>query len=57
MRVTDAVTQADGMSILFGFGVVVYIGLAAMVTWLLRRLAKNAEHLKEDQPETTEVAS
>ncbi|MBJ7355147.1 MAG: cytochrome ubiquinol oxidase subunit I [Thermoleophilaceae bacterium] len=56
MRVADAVTQADGISVLYGFGIVVYIGLAAMVAWLLRRLAKNAEHLKEDQPES-EVSS
>lgn len=57
MRVSDAVTQADGISILFGFGVVVYTGLLAMVVWLLRRLAATAEHLKEDQPESTEVSS
>lgn len=57
MRVSDAVTQADGISILFGFGVVIYAALGAMVVWLLRRLAANAEHLKEDQPESTEVSS
>lgn len=57
MRVSDAVTQADGISILLGFGVVVYAGLLAMVIWLLRRLAATAEHLKEDQPESTEVPS
>lgn len=57
MRVSDAVTQANGISILLGFGIVIYAALAGMVIWLLRRLAKTAEHLKEDQPETTEVAS
>jgi len=48
MRVSDAVTHADGISILFGIGVVVYAGVVAMAIWLLRRLARTAEHLKED---------
>jgi cytochrome d ubiquinol oxidase subunit I len=49
MRVTDAVTHANGISILFGVGVVVYAGLIAAAIWLLRRLARDAEHLKEDE--------
>jgi cytochrome d ubiquinol oxidase subunit I len=46
MRVSDAVTHADGISILFGVGVVVYTGLIAMSIWLLRKLAKNPERVK-----------
>lgn len=48
MRVSDAVTQADGIGILLLVGVVVYTGVIAMAVWLLRRLAQDAEHLKED---------
>lgn len=48
MRVGDAVTHASGISILLGFGVVIYLGLLGMAIWLLRRLASEAEHLKED---------
>jgi cytochrome d ubiquinol oxidase subunit I len=48
MRVTDAVTHADGLSILFGVGVVVYTGLIVAAIWLLRRLAKSPEHVKNE---------
>jgi cytochrome d ubiquinol oxidase subunit I len=48
MRVGDAVTQAGGISILLAVGVVIYAGLIAMAIWLLRRLARDAEHLKGD---------
>lgn len=48
MRVGDAVTHAGGISILLGVGVLIYIWVIAMAVWLLRRLAGDAEHLKED---------
>ncbi|MFT4049410.1 MAG: cytochrome ubiquinol oxidase subunit I [Solirubrobacterales bacterium] len=57
MRVGDAVTHASGISILLGVGVVVYAGLIAMAFWLLRRLAQNAEHLKEDDVGTERGAA
>lgn len=50
MRVSDAVTQAGGIVYLYIAGIVIYSLLLAMTIWLLRRLAKSAEHLKEDQP-------
>lgn len=56
MRVGDAVTHADGIVYLYIAGIVIYTLLIAMAIWLLRRLAKTAEHLKEDGP-GTEVAS
>jgi hypothetical protein len=52
MRVSDAVTHASGLSILLAIGAVVYIGLLTMAIWLLRRLAQDAEHLKEDASES-----
>lgn len=48
MRVGDAVTQAQGTAVLLFAGLVIYAGLIAMSVWLLRRLARTAEHLKED---------
>lgn len=48
MRVGDAVTHASGIGYLLAVGVVVYAGVLAMAIWLLRRLAQDAEHLKED---------
>jgi cytochrome bd-type quinol oxidase subunit 1 len=39
MRTEQAVTKSDGLEVAFAFLVVVYIGLAAAVAWLLRRLA------------------
>ncbi len=48
MRVGDAVTHASGIWILLTVGVFVYAGVLAMAIWLLRRLAGDAEHLKED---------
>lgn len=49
MRTSDAVTQADGISILFWVGVAVYTGLLAAAVWLLRRLAGDPERVKEDE--------
>jgi cytochrome d ubiquinol oxidase subunit I len=46
MRVSDAVTHANGVTYLFAAGVVIYSSLVAMVVWLLRRLAKTPEHVK-----------
>lgn len=51
MRVTDAVTHADGISYLFFAALAIYSALIAMVIWLLRRLAATAEHLQDDGPE------
>jgi cytochrome d ubiquinol oxidase subunit I len=48
MRTSEAVTRSDGLEAGFAFLVVVYVGLAAAVAWLLRRLAR--------QPPETEVA-
>ncbi len=48
MRVSDAVTQSGGIGILLAIGAVIYLGLLGMAIWLLRRLAQDAEHLKED---------
>jgi cytochrome d ubiquinol oxidase subunit I len=39
MRVEDAVTEAGGLPLAFGVGVAVYVALAVIVVWLLRRLA------------------
>jgi cytochrome d ubiquinol oxidase subunit I len=39
MRTEEAVTAADGLEIGFVFLVLVYVGLAAAVAWLLRRLS------------------
>lgn len=54
MRVSEAVTHADGIGILLAFGVVIYAALIAMVVWLLRRLAKTPEHVKGEE-ETEQV--
>jgi cytochrome d ubiquinol oxidase subunit I len=40
MRVEDAVTNAGGLPLAFAGAVVVYLSLAAIVAWLLRRLAR-----------------
>ncbi|MEA2384650.1 MAG: cytochrome bd ubiquinol oxidase subunit [Solirubrobacteraceae bacterium] len=48
MRTKEAVTRSDGLEAGFVFLVVVYVGLAAAVAWLLRRLA--------GRPPETEVA-
>lgn len=48
MRVSDAVTHASGISYLFFAALAIYAGLLTMAVWLLRRLARTAEHLKED---------
>jgi cytochrome d ubiquinol oxidase subunit I len=47
MRTAQAVTRADGLEVGFVFLIVVYVGLAGAVAWLLRRLAR--------QPPETEV--
>jgi cytochrome bd ubiquinol oxidase subunit I len=39
MRTAQAVTRSDNLEIGFVFLVLVYVGLAAAVVWLLRRLA------------------
>jgi cytochrome bd ubiquinol oxidase subunit I len=39
MRTEEAVTAADGLEVAFVFLVLVYVGLAAAVVWLLRRLS------------------
>jgi cytochrome d ubiquinol oxidase subunit I len=39
MRVSDAVTGNDGLELGFAVLIVVYLGLAGAVVWLLRRLA------------------
>jgi cytochrome bd ubiquinol oxidase subunit I len=48
MRVSDAVTSNDGLELGFAVLVLVYLGLAGAVAWLLRRLAA--------QPPEREVA-
>jgi cytochrome bd ubiquinol oxidase subunit I len=48
MRVRDAVTSNDGLELAFAVLVLVYLGLAGAVVWLLRRLAA--------QPPDREVA-
>src|SRR3954449_9033781 len=48
MLTNEAVTRSDGLEAGFVFLVVVYVGLAAAVAWLLRRLART--------PPQTEVA-
>jgi cytochrome d ubiquinol oxidase subunit I len=40
MRTSQAVTGADGIPIGYGTLVAVYVGLAALVVWLLRRLSR-----------------
>lgn len=39
MRTSQAVTEADGLEVGYALLVVVYLSLAAVVAWLLRRLA------------------
>jgi len=48
MRTSQAVTASDALEVGFLFLVVVYVGLAGAVVWLLRRLAR--------RPPETEVA-
>lgn len=52
MRVSDAVTHAGGIGWLLLAAVVVYACLISMAVWLLRRLAADPEHLKEDEVST-----
>jgi cytochrome d ubiquinol oxidase subunit I len=49
MRTTQAVTRSDNLEIGFAFLVVVYVGLAAAMTWLLRRIAS--------RPPSSEIAA
>jgi cytochrome d ubiquinol oxidase subunit I len=49
MRTEQAVTSADGLEVGYAFLVIVYIGLAAAVVWLLRRLTA--------RPPATEVGA
>src|SRR3954462_14375458 len=49
MLTSQAVTKSTGLGVGFAFLVVVYVGLAAAVVWLLRRLAS--------QPPQTEVSA
>jgi len=48
MRTAEAVTRSNGLEAPFAFLVVVYVGLAGAVAWLLRRLAR--------RPPETELA-
>ncbi|HEX2102863.1 MAG TPA: cytochrome ubiquinol oxidase subunit I [Solirubrobacteraceae bacterium] len=49
MRTSEAVTRSDSLEIGFAFLIVVYVGLAVAVAWLLRRLAR--------RPPETEISS
>jgi cytochrome d ubiquinol oxidase subunit I len=49
MRTSQAVTKSTGLGVGFAFLVLVYVGLAAAVAWLLRRLAA--------QPPQTEISA
>jgi cytochrome d ubiquinol oxidase subunit I len=40
MRTRDAVTGADGIPVGYGTLALVYVGVAAAVVWILRRLAR-----------------
>jgi cytochrome bd ubiquinol oxidase subunit I len=50
MRVEDAVTEADGLPLAFAAGLVVYASLAAIVAWLLRRLASRPPEVEVPGP-------
>jgi cytochrome d ubiquinol oxidase subunit I len=47
MRTSEAVTGADQVPVGYAFLVVVYLSLAAIVLWLLRRLARNPVEWEE----------
>jgi cytochrome d ubiquinol oxidase subunit I len=46
MRTSEAVTEARGLEVGYGFLVAVYLLLAAAVVWLLRRLARRPRELE-----------
>ena len=50
MRVEDAVTAADGLPLAFAGAVIVYLVLAAIVVWLLRRLARRPPETEVEGP-------
>lgn len=50
MRVDDAVTDADGLPIVFFAVTAVYVALACAVAWLLRRLARNPPEVEVPGP-------
>jgi cytochrome d ubiquinol oxidase subunit I len=54
MRTEDAVTGASGIPVGLGTVTAVYLLLAALVFWLLRRLARSP---LEEQPPSDSVAS
>ncbi len=50
MRTSEAVTGADGVPVGYATLVVVYIGVAAALIWVLRRLAKAPLDVPPAQP-------
>jgi cytochrome bd ubiquinol oxidase subunit I len=57
MRTAQAVTRRDGLEVGLAFLVVVYIGLASAVAWLLRRLARNPPETEVSGRASTQVAA
>jgi cytochrome d ubiquinol oxidase subunit I len=59
MRTAQAVTRSDDLEVAFAFLVVVYVGLAGAVLWLLRRLAARppASEVAGGEAATGEVAT
>jgi cytochrome d ubiquinol oxidase subunit I len=49
MRTSQAVTAADNLPVAFVFLALVYLGLAAIVAWLLRRLARRSPQSEVDE--------
>jgi cytochrome bd ubiquinol oxidase subunit I len=56
MRTEEAVTSADGLEVALIFLVLVYIGLAAAVVWLLRRLRSRPPEVEVGGASGTEPA-
>jgi cytochrome bd ubiquinol oxidase subunit I len=50
MRVRDAVTASDGLEVGFAVLVVVYIGVAVGLYWLIRRLTASPPHTEVGEP-------
>jgi cytochrome d ubiquinol oxidase subunit I len=57
MRTSDAVTQASGLPIAYGFLALVYLGLIAVVVWLLRRLARRPAEAEASSPPRVAAAA
>jgi cytochrome d ubiquinol oxidase subunit I len=53
MRTADAVTGAGGIPVGYATLVVVYIGVAAAVVWILRRLARAPLEVREQPVEAS----